>query len=269
MSATTKYEINRKVGKGGEMISVDKVLKANAEISKLMMKAELINISNEDKMKYLKQILKKQEEINIYITGKVSGIITIKKDVMSFDLSFLSPDRLCFDMRWYIQKFLPFKKCVGKNYYHYDCPVMIDEWLRRAVNTFSEWTTNAKRLFLINNIVRPAEEGDYNNWEELKYWVMKKSSDDLNGIIYYYKNRDVIGSQYHYNNYFEVRNKYGTMRALMPTISKEALAGRIMYVDKRIYEIQNTMKGKKKFKGLVDDIKKKWNETKYMGLTIS
>ena len=85
----------------------------------------------------------------------------------------------------------------------------------------------------------------------------------LDGIIYYYIHRE------HRNNYFEVRNKYGTMRAEMPTMSKEALAGRIMYVDKRIYEIQNTMKGKKKFKGLVDDIKKKWNETKYMGLTIS
>jgi hypothetical protein len=226
-------------------------------------------ISNEKKMTLLTEIKFKQEELNILITTTADGLISNKKIVMSFDLSYLKPERLCFDMRWYIQSFLPYRVRQGKNYYHYKSPTMIDEWFKEALNTFRDWTTNTKRLFLINNIYSGAKAQNLNNCEEMKYWILKKSSDDLNGMIQYYRSFNVKGDKYYNNKYFIVRNKYGEMRARMPPIRMETLAGRIMYVDKRIRNTQNTMKEKKKFKAMIDAIKTEWNETKYMGLTIS
>ena len=247
-------------------ISLNHLEKKQQHIKELVNKSKVLITGNEDKIKLLNMILSEQEELTIYINKCVKATIAIKEGAMSFDLSYLAPDRLCFDMRWYIQSFLPFEKCIGKNYYHYNCRVMILDDFNKSFNIFSNWNTNIKRLFLINNIVRPAEQQKLYNWEYLKYWVMKKSNKDLDDILYWYRGCEKMRKSM---DYMEVRNKYGLMKAKMPKLKLRDIAGRIVYVNKKVGITLTPMKVQKRMKVLIDNIKKEWNETKYMDLVIS
>ena len=248
------------------IVDTYKVQSTQNNITTLINKVNAPHTTAVERNAFMKEILAHQAELTIFINDAIGIKINYNELVEKFDMSYLRPDRLCFDMRWYIQKFLPYGECVGKNYYHYKCEAMIEGWFMTAIQQFQRWSAGAKRLFLINNILKKATDTTdcYINNEYLKLWIMKTRENDLVDLIFFYKNAEYMARNTGVKM-FEVRNKYGKFMCAMPPITKAELAGRIMWVNKRV---SNRRKDTMKYTQLCKDIKEDWNKTKYMDLTM-
>lgn len=254
------------------IVDTYKVQSTQNDITTLINKVNAPHTTAVERNAFMKEILAHQAELTIFINDAIGIKINYNELVEKFDMSYLRPDRLCFDMRWYIQKFLPYGECVGKNYYHYKCDAMIEGWFMTALQQFQRWSAGAKRLFLINNMWKKAEQYhiDKNkphpliNNEYLKLWIMKTKEGDLVDLLFFYKNADFFANNSS-TKMFEVRNKYGKFNCAMPPITKAELAGRVMWVNKRV---SNCRKDTMKYTQLCKDIKEDWNKKKYMDLTM-